>query len=1499
MFQERRILLRRLFVFLFLLGVAIALTLAFAAVASAAEVKSENGNTVAVISGEGGVSGGTTLSAGSDVEAVKHVEAELHGAGSVSYHDSGYKSANDDYVTVEINCDIVSAAATVTGTDDGFAEANASVYAKGGEDGGEVWVEAGIKTSARTSTDTGSATAVAKASGWAKAYPKVGGSLVGASISASAEGTATSNATCSGDSSAENDSYIKSYAELDPDGYTYVYDWCSIYSDSDASGDKALASGTAQGKADASATAGGDGYDWDLSSTTHAEGRLLTQAAASGDGDTDAYAQIYAQNEAYAGGYEGYWGEDYYYGVYIYDYSYLETDCHSYSESDTYLGSASALAGGMATSNGSATYSFSTESTVTTEATSNTSASGNVLSRLSQKADGYTKAYAEIYAENAPGAGEGEDEYDNAYVPDNYSELYTDCYAHGYSDSYLGSALAQAQGMATSSGSASYTYTAGTVTETAKANSGTSAQGKLLSRLAQKAEGRTDADAEIYAENTAGAYYCWDEDFDYAWAYGESYLWTECWTESDSDNYVGSALTQVEGSASSGWLPETEGSASYSYTTIEPYIPALIDGGTITTVVADEASAQSSAQGKILNRVSQKADGYTDAEAEIYGGSYEGGPWAEDGWYDDEDYYYYYAYADGESYLWTYCEAISDSESFVGAALVQAQGSASSSSSASYTYTETIHDLGPVVAVINPPTVIVSEEASADTSVEGKAVLSRLAQKSSGSTETGAEIYAENDAYADYDDIEGYDYYVYDDSGLDAYGDASSKSDSFVAVALSLAQGSASSNGSADYNYYLSEGVGGTSDTSASGKLTAQLAQQAAGVTHADGIIESDNEQPDYNESMGLPGFYLDIEYASMFEMSRISTGAHAYGSSELYKGTAVAQAQGETSASGTYGWYSYDDGYVDVERGTSDTEASGKTIMARAGATMLGHADALAGIASLNLVDAYGYITISIVSPGITVAQDGTEVDFGYDGYGAVVDLSFFGAMTETSDVGRDTATALATAQGSTSSSGDYSYAVGEYIDDEFVPDMYLWEQSSDTAAQGTAMARSQAQMAESNCLAGAISVNIAGFVDMPMGAEGYWPTVFDLSLAGTESYANGYGQGSKASAMGTLTAATSASGTLFEGYIKVIENEGYEFVPVPDLALHSATIVGATLADDGVSGLAKATSLAAISGDATAMAISGLASGNGAQNWQEDSSHYLGLGDLSLLIAIANASSYDASSSANAVATATGATTSEVGGYYWYDGWESEGWSETTASGSALSSAATTGPAGAGSTAIIYSYGTGDDYYYELADQSVIALDSGSSVGEGGSAVTKAVVNKGAASANSDWWFYGEPVASSDTSVSGSGIIAITNKLGEVEAIVNVVAFQDVYFGDGKSTDAFAGFGCGVWATDGSLTYSSASVTGVNAHAYADGAPSEAWVDNGSAKALLKPNVNYGIAAFGYDLLDASGDHAASKEYAGAVTDTPTNEAIAYAEAGAGTAEPVYLPSFPFWGF
>jgi hypothetical protein len=1467
--------------------VAIALTLALATAVSAAEVKSEDGNTVAVISGEGGVSGGTTLSAGSDVEAVKHVEAELHGAGSVSYHDSGYKSANDDYVTVEINCDIVSAAATVT--DDGFAEANASVYARGGEDDGEVWVEAGIKTSARTSTDTGSATAVAKASGLAKAYPKVGGSLVGASISASAEGTATSNATCSGDSSAENDSYIKSYAEVgQEDGTVYVYDYSYIYSDSDASGDKALASGTAQGKADASATAGGDGYDWDLSSTTSVEGRVLTQAAASGGGDTEAYAEIYAENTAYAGWYEGYY--DMYWGVYTYDESYLETDCHSYSESDTYLGSASALAGGMATSNGSASYSYSNPGgTYTDEATSTTSAQGNVLSRLSQKGDGYTKAYAEIYAENGAQAGEGYYYYDGAYVPDNYSELYTDCYAHGYSDSYLGSALAQAGGSASSDGSASYSYT-NDGTETAKANSWTSAQGKLLSRLAQKAEGRTDADAEIYAENEAGAYEDYYDEYDYAWAYGESYLWTECWTEGDSDNYVGSALTQVEGSASSGWLPETEGSASYTYTTIEPIIE-LIDGGTITTVVADEASAQSSAQGKILNRVSQKADGYTDAEAEIYGGSYEGGPWAEDGWYDDGGpYYYYYAYADGESYLWTYCEAISDSESFVGAALVQAQGSASSSSSASYTYTETIHDLGPVVAVINPPTVIVSEEASADTSVEGKAVLSRLAQKSSGSTETGAEIYAENDAYADYDDIEGYDYYVYDDSGLDAYGDASSKSDSFVAVALSLAQGSASSNGSADYNYYLSEGVGGTSDTSASGKLTAQLAQQAAGVTHADGIIESDNEQPDYNESMGLPGFYLDIEYASMFEMSRISTGAHAYGSSELYKGTAVAQAQGETSASGTYGWYSYD-GYVDVEGGTSTTEASGKTIMARAGATMLGHADALAGIASLNLVDAYGYIIISIVSPGITVENGGTEVDFGSGDYGAVVDLSFFGAMTETSDIGRDTATALATAQGSTSSSGDYVYGVGEYIDDEFVPTQYCWEQSSDTAAQGMAMARSQAQMAESNCLAGAISVNIAGYVDGDLSPDGYVPTVFDLSLAGTESYANGYGQGSKASAMGTLAAATSASGTLFEGYILV---DG-EYIPVPDLTLHSATAVGATLADS-VSGLAKATSLAAISGNAGAMAMAGLASGNGAQNWYEGEDAYLGLGDLSLLIATANAGS-GANSSANAVATATGATTSEVDGYYWYDMWESEGWSETTASGSALSSAATTGPAGAGSTAIIYSYETGDDYWYELAGQSVIALESGSGVDEGGSAVTKAVVNKGAASANSDWWFYGEPVASSDTSVSGSGIIAITNKLGEVEAIVNVVAFQDVYFGDGKSTDAFVGFGCGVTASDNSLTYSSASVTGVNAHAYADGAPSEAWVDNGWAKALLKPNVNYGIAAFGYDLLDASGDHAASKEYAGAVTDTDPNYAIAYAEAEAGTDEPI-LPTFPFWG-
>jgi hypothetical protein len=391
----------------------------------------------------------------------------------------------------------------------------------------------------------------------------------------------------------------------------------------------------------------------------------------------------------------------------------------------------------------------------------------------------------------------------------------------------------------------------------------------------------------------------------------------------------------------------------------------------------------------------------------------------------------------------------------------------------------------------------------------------------------------------------------------------------------------------------------------------------------------------------------------------------------------------------------------------------------------------------------------------------------------------------------------------------------------------------------------------------------------------------------------------------MGTLAAATSASGTLFEGYCEYYyEDDTLVVEAYPDLILHSATAVGATLADS-VSGLAKATSLAAISGDAGAMAIAGLASGNGAQNWYEGEGSYLGLGDLSLLIATANAGS-GANSSANAVATATGATTSASHGYV-YDfvsEWESEGWSETTASGSALSSAATTGPAGAGSTAIIYSYETGDDYWYELAGQSVIVLESGSSVGEGGSAVTKAVVNKGAASASSDWWIYGEPVASSDTSVSGSGIIAITNKLGEVEAIVNVVAFQDVYFGDGKSTDAFVGFGCGVWASDGSPTYSSASVTGVNAHAYADpdGLVSEAWVDNGWAKALLKPNVNYGIAGIGYDEVGASAwedGYVGFDELVSIITNAEPNRAIAYSEAGADSDEPPYLYSFPFWGF
>jgi hypothetical protein len=606
---------------LLLFFVAIALTLAFATVAYAAEVKSENGNTVAVISGEGGVSGGTTMSAGDSAEAIKSVSIELTGPGSASLSDSGPKSASDTYdgATVEatINCNIVSYA--VSATAGGYVHAYAEVYAAGDEnfDGGDdVWVEADIETYAyASSSDGGSASAQAKASGWAKATGTW--DTVNGEIEAYAEGITTSKATSGDDSYAWNNSYIYSYAEVgQEDGTVYVYDYSYIYSDSDASGDKALASGTAQGKADASATAGGDGYDYDLSSTTSVEGRVLTQAAASGGGYTDAYADIYAQNEAEAGWYSGYY--DYYYGVYTYDYSYLDAYCYSSGGLPSYLGSASALAGGMATSNGSASYSFTDGGNYTTEATSSTSASGNVLSRLSQKGYGYTDAYAEIYAENWAQAGEGSNYYDGAWAY-GYSELWTECWTESDSDNYVGSALAQAGGSASSDGSASYSYT-NDGTETAKANSGTSAQGKLLSRLAQKAEGRTDAYAEIYAENEAGAYEDYYDEYDYAWAYGESYLWTECWTESDSDNYVGSALTQVEGSASSGWLPETEGSASYSYT----ITPITLGIPSIQTY-ADKASAQSSAQGKILNRVSQKADGYTYAEAEIYGGSYEGG----------------------------------------------------------------------------------------------------------------------------------------------------------------------------------------------------------------------------------------------------------------------------------------------------------------------------------------------------------------------------------------------------------------------------------------------------------------------------------------------------------------------------------------------------------------------------------------------------------------------------------------------------------------------------------------------------------------------------------------------------------------------------------------------------------------------------------------------------------------------------------------------------------
>jgi hypothetical protein len=244
--------------------------------------------------------------------------------------------------------------------------------------------------------------------------------------------------------------------------------------------------------------------------------------------------------------------------------------------------------------------------------------------------------------------------------------------------------------------------------------------------------------------------------------------------------------------------------------------------------------------------------------------------------------------------------------------------------------------------------------------------------------------------------------------------------------------------------------------------------------------------------------------------------------------------------------------------------------------------------------------------------------------------------------------------------------------------------------------------------------------------------------------------------------------------------------------------------------------------------------------------------------------------------------------------------------AAGSVLVSAATTGPASAGSAAFILSEDESSDYYWyygSLSDYSVIALYSGSEVSEGGSALTKAVVNRGAASASSDWRIYGEPVASSDTSVSGNSIISIANRGGNASATIEIYADQDVYFGDGKSTYAFAGFGCGVTATDDSPAYPIASVTGVNADAYADpdGFVSQAWIENGSAKAMLKPDVDYGMFAISYTEVGASaweeGYVDLLKEF-GYDTESEPNVAYAFIEAGADSDNTPDMPLFP-WGF
>jgi hypothetical protein len=1462
--------------------VAIALTLALATAVYAAEVKSEDGNTVAVINGEGSLSGVTTLSAGDSATAIKTVGIETNGPVSTSFSDSGHDIASDDYVTAEINCNIVSYA--VSATAGGHVEAYADVYARGDEYPNDVsptkvWVEADIETYAyASSSDGGSASAQAKASGWAKAtgtWDEVNGE-----IEAYAEGITTSRATSGDNSHAYNNSYIYSYAEVDPDGYVEVYDYSYIYSYSEASGDKAFASGTAQGKASASATAGGDGYDYDLSSTTSAQGRVLSQAAASGGGYAYAYAEIYAENDVAAGWcYYDDWDYDYY-GVYVYDESYLEAYSYSEGGSADALGGALAQAQGMATSNGSASYSYTPESTVTDEASSTTSASGTVLSRLTQRGYGYTGAYAEIYAENFAGAGENYYDVDNyedwAWV-DDYSELYTSCYAYGYDDSYQGSAVGQAQGSASSDGSASYSYTAivpliimPTITLTADtASSKTSAEGRVLTSLSQKAYGYSGTNyAYIEADNEAwaGEYYYDGEDVyggDEAGVDDYSELYTYCYAEGYDDSYQGSALALAQGSASSS------GDASCFSTYF---------------AVTDTAGYETLAEGKILSRVSEKAPGYTYAYAWIWAGYWDTA-WAGEEF--DNGAYYNEAYADDYSEFYTYCYASGYDDNYQGSALAQAQGSAATSSSATYSNTGD----GTKTAT-----------ASSETSVVAKTVLSRISQKASGSASTYAYIDAGNYAEAGYDSDYGYYYEVYDDSELYAYGSAGSGSANFQAVIFSLAYGEASSNGSASYDYFVDEvpvyGCGGGSDTSASGKVTAQVAQKAAGSTSAYADIYAYDAQPMYwRYELELPGFDLDVDYAAMLEMSWISAEANASGSSETYNGAAIAQAQGEASASGNYVWYS-SGGSMDIELGNSTTEASG-IATARAVVTMLGDADAEADIVSVNLVDAYGDINI----PGDIYAEFG-------DGDGAVVDLSLIVAATHTADEVDTTATALAMAAGATSASGDHINAVGELVGEKyvFVPD-YVWVLFSETGTEGTAIARSQAQMAMSNCLAGAASVNIVGLVggDFAIGGN-YVPTVFDWSWVGTNSTASSSGEGSKASALGMVTAATSASGALIFGV-----PAGEEIIP--DLMLNSATAVGATLVEeDGVSGLARATSQAVTSGNAGVGAMSTLVSMNLAQSWWGEGDYIcLGLYDTSAVQAIAEAGS-DVGGKAVANATATGATTSN-GHAFIYDEsdgvvWD-EGWSDTMAAGSVLISAATTGPASAGSAAFILSQDESSDYYWyygSLNDYSVIALYSESSVGEGGSALTKAVVNRSTTGARSRWEDYWFGEASSNTYVSGNGTISIANRGGDAGATIEIYADQDVLVDNGdKATYAFVGFGCGVTATDESPAYPIASVTGVNANAYADpdGLVSQAWIENGSAKAMLKPDVNYALFAISYDEVGASGEYAALDKVVEGDTDTDPdpNYAIAYAAAGADSdtpfpSEPPYLPLFP-WGF